>query len=203
MLYTLTQEQLAHILFPLGHLRKTEIREKAAAEGLQNAQKPDSQDICFVPDGDYARVIQHITKREPKPGKFIHLDGTALGTHKGLLHYTIGQRKGLGIAYRYPLYVIKKDIENNIVYLGPQENLFSTTLMAEHCNLISIAELQGPVRVTAKPRYRAADVPAVIEPAGDGKIKVTFDEPQRALTPGQAVVFYQDEVVVGGGTITK
>ena len=203
MLYTLKQKQLAHILFPLGHLRKTEIREKAAAEGLQNAQKPDSQDICFVPDGDYAQVIQNITKRRPKPGQFIHLDGTVLGAHKGQLHYTIGQRKGLGIAYRYPLYVISKDIEKNIVYLGPQEALFANTLIAENCNLISVAELNGPLRVTAKPRYRAADVPAVIEPLGEERIRVTFEEPQRALTPGQAVVFYQGEVVVGGGTIAE
>ena len=201
MLYTLTQTQLAHILFPLGHLHKTQIRERAAAEGLQNARKPDSQDICFVPDGDYARVIQNITKRAPQPGKFVHLDGTVLGTHKGQLHYTIGQRKGLGIAYRYPLYVIKKDVENNIVYLGPQDALYSDTLIAEHCNLISVPELTGPLRVTAKPRYRAKDVPAVIEPMEGGSVKVTFDEPQRALTPGQAVVFYQEDVVVGGGTI--
>ena len=201
MLYTLTQKQLAHILFPLGHSRKTEIRDRAEAEGLQNARKPDSQDICFVPDGDYARVIRNITKRKPEPGPFIHLDGTVLGTHKGQLHYTIGQRKGLGIAYQYPLYVIRKDVDKNIVYLGPQDALFSDTLIAEHCNLISIPELKGPVRVTAKPRYRAKDVPAVIEPLDDGTVKVTFDEPQRALTPGQAIVFYQDDVVVGGGTI--
>ena len=201
MLYTLTQAQLAHILFPLGHLQKTAIREKAETEGLANARKPDSQDICFVPDGDYARVIENMTRRKPKPGKFIHLDGTVLGAHKGQLHYTIGQRKGLGIAYQYPLYVVRKDVEKNIVYLGPQEALFSDTLIAERCNLISVPELKGPVRVTAKPRYRAKDVPAVIEPLDDGNIKVTFDEPQRALTPGQAVVFYQDDVVVGGGTI--
>ena len=154
-----------------------------------------------MPDGDYARVIENMTRRKPQPGKFIHLDGTVLGTHKGQLHYTIGQRKGLGIAYRYPLYVVRKDVEKNIVYLGPQEALFSDTLIAERCNLISVPELKGPVRVTAKPRYRAKDVPAVIEPLDDGNIKVTFDEPQRALTPGQAVVFYQDDVVVGGGTI--
>ena len=201
MLYTLTQAQLAHILFPLGHLQKTAIREKAETEGLANARKPDSQDICFVPDGDYARVIENMTRRKPQPGKFIHLDGTVLGAHKGQLHYTIGQRKGLGIAYQYPLYVVRKDVEKNIVYLGPQEALFSDTLIAERCNLISVPKLKGPVRVTAKPRYRAKDVPAVIEPLDDGNIKVTFDEPQRALTPGQAVVFYQDDVVVGGGTI--
>ena len=201
MLYTLTQEQLAHILFPLGKSHKTEIRDRAEAEGLANARKPDSQDICFVPDGDYAAVIQNVTKRKPEPGQFIHLDGTVLGTHKGQLHYTIGQRKGLGIAYQYPLYVIRKDIEKNIVYLGPQDTLYSDTLIAEHCNLISVSELKGPVRVTAKPRYRAKDVPAVIEPVDGETIRVVFDEPQRALTPGQAVVFYQDDVVVGGGTI--
>ena len=201
MLYTLTQEQLARILFPLGQLHKTEIRDRAEAAGLANAKKPDSQDICFVPDGDYARVIRNITKRAPRPGMFIHLDGTVLGTHKGQLHYTIGQRKGLGIAYQYPLYVIKKDVEKNIVYLGPRDALYSDTLIAENCNLISLPELTGPLHVTAKPRYRAKDVPAMIEPMEDGSIKVTFDEPQRALTPGQAVVFYQDDVVVGGGTI--
>lgn len=201
MLYNLTQIQLARILFPLGQLHKTQIRERAEAEGLENARKPDSQDICFVPDGDYAGVIHNITKRKPEPGTFIHLDGTVLGVHKGQLHYTIGQRKGLGIAYRYPLYVIKKDVEKNIVYLGPQDALYSDTLVAEHCNLISVSELDSPMRVTAKPRYRAKDVPAVIEPLDDGNIKVIFDEPQRALTPGQAVVFYQDDVVVGGGTI--
>ena len=201
MLYTLTQEQLSHILFPLGNLHKTEIRDRAAAEGLASAKKPDSQDICFVPDGDYARMIETLTRRKPKPGRFVHLDGTVLGTHRGQLHYTIGQRKGLGIAYRYPLYVIKKDIKNNIVYLGPQEALFSDTLIAGRCNLISVPELTGPMRVTAKPRYRADDVPAVIEPAEDGNIRVTFEDPQRALTPGQAVVFYQGDVVVGGGTI--
>jgi len=201
MLYTLTQTQLAHILFPLGRLHKTQIRDRAEAAGLQNARKPDSQDICFVPDGDYAGVIRNITGHTPAQGKFIHLDGTVLGTHKGQLHYTIGQRKGLGIAYRYPLYVIKKDTENNIVYLGPQDALYSDTLIAEHCNLISIPELAGPLRVTAKPRYRAKDVPAVIEPVDAETVRVTFDEPQRALTPGQAVVFYQDDVVVGGGTI--
>ena len=201
MLYTLTQEQLARILFPLGQLHKTEIRERAEAAGLANARKPDSQDICFVPDGDYAGVIQHITGRTPKPGQFIHLDGTVLGTHKGQLHYTIGQRKGLGIAYRYPLYVIKKDVKNNIVYLGPEDALYADTLIAEDCNLISVPELKGPIQVTAKPRYRAKDVSAGLEPLADGTIKVTFDEPQRALTPGQAVVFYEDDKVVGGGTI--
>ena len=201
MLYTLSQQQLAHILFPLGHLRKTEIREKAADRGLINAKKPDSQDICFVPDGNYASVIRHVTGRDFLPGPFVHLDGTVLGTHQGQLRYTIGQRKGLGIAYASPLYVIKKDIEKNVVYVGPEEALYSDALTAENCNLIALEKLEAPLRVTAKPRYRAKDVPATIFPLGEGRIGVKFDEPQRALTPGQAVVFYQGDVVVGGGTI--
>jgi tRNA-specific 2-thiouridylase len=203
MLFNLTQEQLAHILLPLGHKTKPEIRALAESRGLLNAKKPDSQDICFVPDGDYAQVIELLIGRKTRPGKFIHVNGQELGTHRGQLHYTIGQRKGLGIAYEYPLYVIKKDVERNIVYLGPLENLFQKTLLAKDCNWISIAALTGPLKVTAKTRYRAVDVPAILEPAADGKVLVTFDEPQKAITPGQAVVFYQDEYVVGGGTIEK
>lgn len=201
MLYTLTQEQLAHLLFPLGKRTKAEVRKTAEEQGLVTAHKPDSQDICFVPDGDYAGMIRRVAGRQPVPGPFVHLDGTVLGTHKGQLHYTIGQRKGLGIAYAYPLYVIKKDVERNIVYVGPENALFSDSLVAENCNLISVEKLEGPLRVTVKPRYRAKDVPAVLEPLGDGNILVKFDEPQRALTPGQAAVFYQGPVVVGGGTI--
>jgi tRNA-specific 2-thiouridylase len=124
-----------------------------------------------------------------------------LGTHRGQLHYTIGQRKGLGIAYDYPLFVIRKDLERNIVYVGPREALFHRTLVAKDCNLISVASLPEPLTVTAKPRYHAKDVPATIRSLGGGRIAVTFDEPQRALTPGQAIVFYQGKVVVGGGTI--
>lgn len=203
MLFNLTQEQLAHIILPLGQKTKPEIRALAESRGLLNAKKPDSQDICFVPDGDYAKVIELLTGRKTRPGKFVHLNGRELGTHRGQLHYTIGQRKGLGIAYEYPLYVIKKDVARNIVYLGPQEALLQKTLLAADCNWISIAGLTGPLKVTVKTRYRAADVPATLEPAGDGKVLVTFAEPQKAVTPGQAVVFYQGEYVVGGGTIER
>lgn len=169
--------------------------------GLVTAHKPDSQDICFVPDGDYTAFIERITKNKPRPGKFIHQNGQVLGTHQGLIHYTIGQRKGLGIAYECPLYVIDKDIASNTVILGPNDALFQKALLAENCNLIAIDKLEAPLRVTAKTRYRQKDVPAVIEPLADGKIKVTFDEPQRAITPGQAVVFYDGDYVVGGGII--
>lgn len=202
MLFNLTQEQLAHILLPLADVTKTEIRRMSEERGLVTANKPDSQDICFVPDGDYATFIERTTKQKPRPGNFIHQNGQVLGTHKGLIHYTIGQRKGLGIAYDYPLYVIDKDIATNTVILGPNEALFQKALIAEDCNLISIDKLKTPLRITAKTRYRQKDVPATIEPLADDKIKVTFDEPQRAITPGQAVVFYDGDYVVGGGTIT-
>lgn len=200
-LYNLTQEQLARTLMPVGEYSKDRIREMADEIGLLVAHKPDSQDICFVPDGDYTAFIERITKNKPRPGKFIHQNGQVLGTHQGLIHYTIGQRKGLGIAYEYPLYVIDKDIASNTVILGPNDALFQKALLAENCNLIAIDKLEAPLRVTAKTRYRQKDVPAVIEPLADGKIKVTFDELQRAITPGQAVVFYDGDYVVGGGII--
>lgn len=200
-LYNLTQEQLARTLMPVGEYSKDRIREMADEIGLLVAHKPDSQDICFVPDGDYTAFIERITKNKPRPGKFIHQNGQVLGTHQGLIHYTIGQRKGLGIAYEYPLYVIDKDIDSNTVILGPNDALFQKALLAENCNLIAIDKLEAPLRVTAKTRYRQKDVPAVIEPLANGKIKVTFDEPQRAITPGQAVVFYDGDYVVGGGII--
>lgn len=201
MLFNLTQQQLAHILLPLADITKPEIRRMSENRGLVTAHKPDSQDICFVPDGDYTAFIERITKNKPRPGKFIHQNGQVLGTHQGLIHYTIGQRKGLGIAYEYPLYVIDKDIASNTVILGPNDALFQKALLAENCNLIAIDKLEAPLRITAKTRYRQKDVPAVIEPLANGKIKVTFDEPQRAITPGQAVVFYDGDYVVGGGII--
>ena len=200
MLFNLTQNQLAHILFPLAALNKELIRERAEASGLEVARKADSQDICFVPDGDYAQVINRLGVKD-RPGKFIHLNGEVLGTHRGQIHYTIGQRKGLGLAYAYPLYVIRKDITHNTVILGPNEALFSKDLWAKEVNLISIDELTGPLKVTAKTRYRQKDVPATITPMAEGRVHVVFDEPQRAITPGQAVVFYDGDLVVGGGVI--
>ena len=201
MLFNLTQQQLAHILLPLADVTKPEIRQLSEKHGLITAHKPDSQDICFVPDGDYTAFIERTTRQKARPGQFVNLNGQVLGTHQGLIHYTIGQRKGLGIAYEYPLYVIDKDIASNTVILGPNDALFKKALLAEDCNLITIDKLETPLRVTAKTRYRQKDVPALIEPLADGRIKVTFDEPQRAITPGQAVVFYDGDYVVGGGII--
>lgn len=202
MLYNLTQDQLAHILFPLGRLTKPEIRAKAAAHGFVNANKPDSQDICFVPDGDYAHVIEFLSNKKSEPGPFVLLpEKKVLGTHKGQLHYTIGQRKGLGIAYAHSLYVVKKDVAKNIVYLGPESMLFSKSLLAADCNFISIPELTEPLEVTVKTRYRQQDVPATLVPVGTNLVRVIFKEPMRAVTPGQAVVFYDGPCIVGGGTI--
>ena len=200
MLFNLTQEQLSHILFPLANLSKDAIRAKAESKGLVVANKPDSQDICFVPDGDYAKVINRLGIKS-RPGKFVHINGEVLGTHRGQIHYTIGQRKGLGLAYAYPLYVIRKDIGRNQVILGPNEALFQQDLWARDVNFIAIEALTQPLKVTAKTRYRQKDVPATIEPAADGRVHVIFDEPQRAITPGQAVVFYDGNYVVGGGII--
>lgn len=200
MLFSLSQEQLSHVLLPLGGVSKDEIRRLAAEAGLVTAQKPDSQDICFVPDGDYAGLIGRIGKTSDNTGNFVHLNGQVLGRHKGLVNYTIGQRKGLGIAYDYPLYVIEKDTASGNVTVGPAEALFSRGLLAKNCNFITEAALTGPLRVTAKTRYRQQDVPATIEPCGE-YVKVTFDEPMRAVTPGQAVVFYNGEFIVGGGII--
>lgn len=201
MLFNLTQEQLAHILLPLANLSKQEIRQLAEAENLVTANKPDSQDICFVPDGDYTAVIKRLSRKKNKPGNFVHLNGEILGKHKGQINYTIGQRKGLGLAYAYPLYVINKDIDSNTVILGPNDALFKKELWARDCNFITIDELTQPLKVTAKTRYRQKDVPATIYPAENNTVHVVFDEPQRAITPGQAVVFYDGRYVVGGGII--
>ena len=202
MLFNMTQDQLAHTILPLAELTKAEIRAKADEAGLAVAHKSDSQDICFVPDGDYAAVIARLGVKS-KQGNFVHLNGTVLGKHKGQLHYTIGQRKGLGVSYEYPLYVISKDMATNTVVLGPNDALFSKELWASDVNFITVDKLTEPMRVTAKARYRMKDVPATIEPCEDGLVHVIFDEPQRAITPGQAVVFYDGQYVVGGGIIER
>ncbi len=201
MLFQLTQEQLARVLLPLGALHKAQVRELAQAAGLGTAQKSDSQDICFVPDGDYAALIERLDGAHSLPGPFVHLDGTVLGQHRGQIRYTIGQRKGLGIAYAHPLYVIRKEAAGNRIILGPEAALYRQELLAENCNFISCAALTAPLRVTVQTRYHQQDVPAVIEAAADGAVRVRFDAPQRAITPGQAVVFYAGKYVVGGGTI--
>ncbi len=201
VLYSLTQEQLKHIIFPLGNLEKSEVRKIAENAGLVNADKPDSQDICFVPDGDYVSFIEKFTGEKVSEGDFISVDGKILGIHRGIINYTIGQRKGLGISLGRPAYVVRKDIAGNTVTLGDEKDLYSSTLIAEDVNLISVAEISAPMRVTAKTRYSQHEQPAVVSYIGNGEYLVEFDKPQRAVTSGQAVVFYDGDVVVGGGTI--
>ena len=201
VLYALTQEQLSHTLFPLGTLEKQEVRARAEEAGLVNSAKPDSQDICFVPDGDYASFITKLTGRDVPEGSFTDTEGKILGTHKGIIRYTVGQRKGLGIALGKPAYVVRKDIESNTVVLGDESDLYTRVLTAEDVNLISVPALDAPMRITAKTRYSQHEQPAVLSDLGEGIYQVEFDEPQRAVTSGQAVVFYDGDIVVGGGTI--
>lgn len=201
MLYSLTQEQLAHTLFPLGNLEKSQVRELANKYGLINADKQDSQDICFVPDGKYVEFIEKFTGKKCSQGNYVDMDGKILGRHNGHINYTTGQRKGLGIALGKPAYVVKKDCDANTVTLGDEKDLYTTSLIAENVNLISVAEITEPMRITAKARYSQRDCGAVLSYLGNGRYSVVFDEPQRAVTRGQAVVFYDGDIVVGGGTI--
>lgn len=202
VLYGLSQRQLSHLRLPLGELNKDRVRQIAAEHGFSNSQKPDSQDICFVPDGDYAAFLQRHTGQALTPGRFIlAADGRDLGPHRGMEAYTIGQRKGLGIAWSEPLYVLEKRMEDHAVLLGSNDGLFRSELEAGDCNWISIPTLEAPMEVTARTRYHQTETPAVITPLENGRVKAVFDRPIRAITPGQAVVFYQDDRVVGGGTI--
>ncbi len=201
VLYHFTQHQLSHMLMPLGDMAKDQTREIAARYGLSIAKKPDSQEICFVPDQDYAAFIERYTGEKSIPGNFIDSKGRILGTHQGIGHYTIGQRKGLGIAFGIPMFVTRIDLENNTVMLGAEEEIFQTILTAGDLNFIEISELTDPIQVQAKIRYSAVPAPATLIPVAGDTAKVVFDQPQRAITPGQSVVFYHDESVVGGGTI--
>lgn len=204
VLYSLTQEQLAHTKFPLGDFdSKEKIREIARELDLVNASKRDSQDICFVPDGDYAGFIRRYSGKDCPRGKFIDKSGNVLGEHKGMIHYTIGQRKGLGLSFPRPMYVCGKDPDANTVTLAPEEELYSRTLIAGDFNWIVFeTPPEKPVRVCGKTRYSAKESPAVAEATSEG-VRITFDEPQRAITAGQAVVLYDGDTVVGGGTIRK
>lgn len=205
-LYSLSQNQLAKTLMPLGELEnKDETRAIAERLGLVTAKKPDSMEICFVPDKDYASFIERRTGEQEKEGFFVDKDGNILGKHKGIIHYTIGQRKGLGIAFGKPMFVTEIDAENNRVVLGEAGEEFSLGLVAEKANFIPFDDLKEPLRVGAKVRYSAKEAAARVEPLEDGKVKVIFDEPQRAVTPGQAIVFYElgGDLVLGGGIISK
>ena len=203
VLYSLTQQQLAHTRFPLGDLSKDQVRQIAREQGFFNASKRDSQDICFVPDGDYVAFMERYTGRHYPSGDFLDLQGNVVGRHAGAVGYTIGQRKGLGLAMGAPVYVCSKDMEKNTVTVGPDQALFSASLRANDWNWFPFPELTAPMRVMAKARYRQKEQPATVYPEDGGFARVVFDEPQRAITPGQAVVLYDGDLVVGGGTITE
>lgn len=198
----LNQEQLSHIRFPLGEYTKDEIRKIADEQGFLNAKKKDSQDICFIPDGDFAAFIRRFTGKDFAPGDFLDLSGKVVGKHDGAIRYTLGQRKGLGLAMGEPVYVCGKDMAKNTVTVGPEEALYARTLEAEGWNWIPFPALTEPIRVTAKARSRHIPQAATVYPEENGCARVVFDEPQRAITPGQTVVLYQEDMVVGSGTIT-
>ena len=195
----LNQHQLAHTLLPLGELTKEQVRKIAQEQGFLNARKRDSQDICFIPDGDFAAFIRNYTGKTYPAGNFLDLNGKVVGRHNGAFAYTLGQRKGLGIALGEPAYVCAKDMTKNTVTVGPNEALFAKTLVATDWNWLPFPALTEPMRVTAKARYRHPEQPATVYPDG----RVEFNEPQRAMTPGQAVVLYDGDMVVGSGTITE
>ena len=200
VLYSLTQRELAHTLFPLGDYSKPQLRELVQAQGLITAHKAESQDICFVPDGDYVGFLQRELHISPQAGDYLDMQGNRIGTHRGVTAYTIGQRKGLGVAFGEPRFVVDKNAVDNTVTLGRHEDLFSRSLLADEVTFCA-EPLSGETAVTVRTRYNQAPAPAVASLAENGQLKVTFDTPQRAVTPGQAVVLYHDDIVVGGGRI--
>lgn len=201
VLYSLTQEQLARTYFPLGGMTKAEARTIAEENGFVNAHKKESQDICFVKNEDYTDFISRYTEKTYPEGDFTDREGNVLGTHRGIIHYTVGQRKGLGLALPAPLYVCEIDTDKNRVILCPNEGLFTKELIATDINLISRADLYEPMKLKAKVRYRHTEQPATAVQIDEKTLRITFDEPQRAITKGQAVVLYDGDTVVGGGTI--
>jgi tRNA-specific 2-thiouridylase len=205
-LFGLTQEQLSRTIFPLGGMTKPEVRELARAQGLAIAEKPDSQEICFVPGGDYKRFLDAYLAEQGESlpdtsGELVTTDGRVIGEHDGIHNFTVGQRKGLGVATGSPLYVIQIKGDAGQVVVGGSDELYSKTLRARRVNLISVADVETPMRVSVKIRHRHEPAPAMLEKAGDDEVLVTFDEAQRAVTPGQAAVIYDGDVVVGGGWI--
>lgn len=203
VLYCLTQDQLAHSRFPLGGLSKEEIRAIAAGQGFLNARKKESQDICFVPDGDYAGFIRRHTGRDYPAGPFLSQTGELLGAHQGIIAYTLGQRRGLGVSAADRLYVKEIRPADNAVVLSDNDALYTDVLTADRLNLIPVDRLSSPIRARARIRYRQQEQPCTIEQTGPDAVRVTFDHPQRAVTPGQAVVFYDGDLVIGGATIQK
>lgn len=203
VLYAMTQEQLARTLFPVGHLKKGETRKLAEEFGLfRVARKGESQEICFIPDNDYPKFLRGYASSAFRPGPILDKEGKVLGEHKGIVHYTVGQRKAIGIRSPKPLYVLAIDPERDAIIVGTHDELFEKGLYADEANWIAIEKLTKPLRVSAKIRYRAEFAPATVSPADD-LVRVDFDEPQRAITPGQAIVFYKRDVVIGGATISS
>lgn len=201
VLYSMTQDQLVHTMFPIGSMQKTEVRAIAEESGFVNADKPDSQDICFVPNGDYASVIELQTGKESAEGNFVDKQGNNLGRHKGVIHYTIGQRKGLGVSSTEPLYVCNICPKDGNVVLGSNDDLFSREADVSDFNWISGEVPGSEFRCKAKIRYRQPEQWVTVIPTGADTVHIVFDEPQRAITPGQAAVFYDGDTVLGGGTI--
>ncbi len=210
-LFEMTQKQLAHAVFPLGEMTKLEVREIARGLGLETAEKPESQEICFVPDGDYSRFVEDYARaemgktRESDPaldqGSIETSDGRVLGEHAGLYRYTIGQRKGIGVSSPDPLYVVKIDVPRNRLVVGKRDELYQNTFLATGVNWLSIPPPVGAVRAAVRIRYRAIEAPATVAPVKAGEVRVLFDSPQAAITPGQAAVFYDGDRVLGGGWI--
>ena len=216
VLYNLTQEQLAHVRFPLGQFPKSRVREIAGENGFINADKPDSQDICFVPDGDYAGMIRRYTGQEFPPGEFVDLEGNHMGTHKGIIHYTIGQTRRLGQAFGRPRYVCRIDAASNRIWLGGPDDVYSSYAKAGDFNWVSGEVPKGEIRCKVRTRYKQKEQWATVRPVAIKKTpeetsgalhglqtEIFFDEPQRAITPGQAAVLYDEDVVLGGGTILQ
>lgn len=201
VLYSMTQDQLAHTLMPLGVYTKPEARQMAEEAGLRVAHKPDSQEICFVEDNDYASFLERYTGVKSPEGEFVDAQGRVLGHHKGITHYTIGQRKGLGVSFGKPMYVTKIDAAHNRITLGEEGSQYAPSLVAEDLNFIPFDTLKEPLRAQVKVRYQARPAQAFLTPLGGGRVRVDFDEPQRSVTPGQAVVFYDGDLVLGGGVI--
>ncbi len=204
VLYGLTQAQLAHLIMPLGTVSgKEEVRQLAREWGIPVADKPDSQEICFIPDGSYAEFIIQKTGIIPKPGNFIDRNGNVLGTHRGIIYYTVGQRKGLGQAFGKPMFVLAVHAADNTVMLGEAGEEFSKGLIAENANFLAFDSLAAPIHTKAKIRYSSKPAGAVVSPLDQGRIQVEFEQPQRAVTPGQAVVFYQEDCLIGGAQIVS
>jgi tRNA-specific 2-thiouridylase len=200
-LHALTQEQLNYALFPIGHLTKEEVRATAREKRLPVSSRPESQDICFIPDNNYARFLSDLIPQAFQPGPILDERGNILGSHRGIGNYTIGQRKGLGIAASRPQYVIAIEAEHNAVIVGGKESAFSDKLLATNVNWLAIDHPTEAITATARIRYRHAEADVTITPATEDAVYVKFKKPQPAITPGQAVVFYNGDIVLGGGTI--